>query len=213
MSHPAATSVCSTFPFPALLKERERGMAVRNFREVCAGLEPSYALSREDFGSCRLKEGMIYRGGDLDLVTDMKEVAMPKTVLNLRMRPDPEWIEASGVRMLHFPFRNTGINDTYETKKRENRMWLREVMVELGKLTEADFPLYIHCRSGKDRTGLLVALLLLLLDTPLPVVIEDYLCIEVGEVKREWIETALVGVYDTRQALLKCFSKAKLSSL
>lgn len=188
-------------------------MTVRNFREVRAGLQPSYELCSAEHGSCRLKEGMLYRGGDLDLVRELGEVCNPKTVLNLRIRPDPDWIEAAGVRMLHFPFRNTGINDTYETKKRENRTWLRAVMVELAKLGEADFPLYIHCRSGKDRTGLIVALLLLLLGVPLPVVVEDYLCIEEGEVKREWIETALVGVYDTRQALLKCFSKAKLSSL
>mmetsp|Transcript_3334 Transcript_3334/g.11718 ORF Transcript_3334/g.11718 Transcript_3334/m.11718 type:complete len:196 (-) Transcript_3334:32-619(-) len=188
-------------------------MATRNYREVWEGLKEAYEKCGKDHSSCRLREGMLCRGGDLDLLDSVREVGGAKTVLNLRMRPDGEWLEKEGVRMLHFPFRNSGENASYETKSRENRCWLREIMTALGKMEESSFPLYVHCRSGKDRTGVVIALLLVLLGVPLDVVIEDYLNIAEGTVKREWIETALVDVYDTRQKLLKCFSKSKLPHL
>jgi len=42
-------------------------------------------------------------------------------------------------------------------------------------LLDEDAPLVFHCTAGKDRTGFAAALILLALDVPRPVVIQDYL--------------------------------------
>ena len=44
-----------------------------------------------------------------------------------------------------------------------------------GHLLESDAPLVFHCTAGKDRTGFAAAMILLALDVPRPVVMQDYL--------------------------------------
>jgi protein-tyrosine phosphatase len=46
------------------------------------------------------------------------------------------------------------------------------------------YPILIHCTQGKDRTGLLVALILLLLDVPLDAITYDY-CLSESELLPE----------------------------
>lgn len=41
-----------------------------------------------------------------------------------------------------------------------------------------NYPIIIHCTQGKDRTGLVIIVLLLLLDTPLHAISSDYLASE-----------------------------------
>lgn len=41
-----------------------------------------------------------------------------------------------------------------------------------------NYPIIIHCTQGKDRTGLVIIVLLLLLDTPLDAISSDYLASE-----------------------------------
>ncbi|QNP75807.1 GNAT family N-acetyltransferase [Streptomyces roseirectus] len=50
----------------------------------------------------------------------------------------------------------------------------KEIATALRLIADAHTPVAFHCVSGKDRTGLLAALLLTLLDVPDEVVIEDY---------------------------------------
>lgn len=45
----------------------------------------------------------------------------------------------------------------------------------LRRIADDGAPLLIHCSAGKDRTGLLVALILSILDVPLDAIIGDYL--------------------------------------
>jgi protein-tyrosine phosphatase len=46
------------------------------------------------------------------------------------------------------------------------------------------YPMLVHCTQGKDRTGLLVALILLLLDMPLEAITYDY-CLSESELLSE----------------------------
>jgi protein-tyrosine phosphatase len=52
------------------------------------------------------------------------------------------------------------------------RPWLRELF---EAIVDGDTPVLIHCTAGKDRTGVLVALLLLALRVPRDIVMADYL--------------------------------------
>ena len=59
------------------------------------------------------------------------------------------------------------------------------------------FPLLVHCASGKDRTGVVVATLLTILGIERDLVIREYLWSD-GDIKRAWIEQALDGIGDPR---------------
>ena len=50
--------------------------------------------------------------------------------------------------------------------------------------TESNYPILIHCTQGKDRTGLVIALILFLLDVPLKAISHDY-CMSEGELLPE----------------------------
>ncbi|GLS98958.1 protein-tyrosine-phosphatase [Sphingobium jiangsuense] len=52
--------------------------------------------------------------------------------------------------------------------------FLRHLPLMVDALLARDTPMLVHCTAGKDRTGVVVALFLDLLDVPRPVIIEDY---------------------------------------
>ena len=61
---------------------------------------------------------------------------------------------------------------------------LREIFTLLAD--SSNYPILVHCTQGKDRTGLVVALLLLLLNVPVRVISADYMASENGlESERE----------------------------
>lgn len=62
--------------------------------------------------------------------------------------------------------------DTIDYAKDE----IREIMEVMADTS--NYPIIIHCTQGKDRTGLIIILLLLLLYTPLDAISSDYLASE-----------------------------------
>lgn len=62
--------------------------------------------------------------------------------------------------------------DTIDYAKNE----IREIMEVMAETS--NYPIIIHCTQGKDRTGLIIIVLLLLLDTPLDAISSDYLASE-----------------------------------
>lgn len=130
----------------------------------------------------------IYRGGTVRYINSASVIENPKTVFNLQKGEDPGFPD---IDVYHFPISND--YEKYETAVPEVRAWLRSVVrtVEQG----IRYPLYIHCHSGKDRTGVAVAALLLILGIPEPVIIEEYLLSE-GEVCETRIRTAIEGMRD-----------------
>lgn len=151
-----------------------------NFRDVGAFVN---LILEED----RLPEGRLFRGGSTDYVLDAIEIGSPSTIFNLRNGHDPNTFDADYAR---FPMSNKV--EKYDTSQPEVRTWLNQIIGELEN-TELRYPLLIHCLSGKDRTGIVVAAILLVLGIDRAVIREEYLLSD-GEVQASWINLAMDGM-------------------
>jgi protein-tyrosine phosphatase len=135
----------------------------------------------------------LLRGGKLDAVRDPAEIGHPRTIVNLRMGPDHDTF---GAAYEHVAIPNE--HEKYETRDRTVRRWLNTVGTTIAEAPGT--PILVHCASGKDRTGVVVAVLLLTLGVPREVIAEEYLLSD-GEVDRAWIDRAIDGVGDVEKYL------------
>jgi protein-tyrosine phosphatase len=153
-----------------------------------------------------LPEGRLLRGGQTDFVARPIEVGLPRTVINLRKDPDSA---SPGARTLHFPISNN--YGKYETQNPEVRLWLNRVVSAFAD-AEIEYPVLVHCFSGKDRTGVVVAALLRILNVPDEFIVNEYLLSE-GEVREEWIRAALDGIGDSSRYFKGVNIKAVVANL
>lgn len=153
-----------------------------NFRDV--GGYINLILEKES-----LPEGKIYRGGSIDYIEALEDIGHSKSIINLRNGKDQENFELD---YYHFPMSNK--IEKYNTAQKEVRIWLNSIL----KVFENDdfkFPVLIHCLSGKDRTGIVVAALLLILGVDEKAIEAEYLLSE-GEIKLELIQESINGFRD-----------------
>lgn len=133
----------------------------------------------------------LLRGGKLDHINSPTDVGFPKTILNLR-RGEDRGIGFLGAEMFHIPLPKG--NERSETQLPEVKRWLNNVFYaltyEIDKL-----PVLIHCTSGKDRTGVVVGILLHILYIPIDIIAEEYLLSD-GDVDQEELHSAIDGVGD-----------------
>ena len=152
-----------------------------NFRDVgeCLGILME--------GPAPVPPGVLLRGGKFDWLDRPADLGHPRTIVNLRRGPDPEHL--AGVRLRHLPASNAVEN--YETERPEVRDWVEQA---IGAIIdrENDLPIYVHCTSGKDRTGVVIAALLWALEVPREVIVDEFLLSD--EVARQDIEQALDGL-------------------
>lgn len=136
-----------------------------------------------------------------------------RTVVDLRREPEvaaqPNVFATSpDVRYLHLPLlpdrpaeRPPGsLEELYRSILRECQPQLRRVLAVLAE-PEA-LPALVHCTAGKDRTGLIVGLLLALVGVPRQTIAEDYALSAtylVGHYLVEARERALAGGHDWEQ--------------
>lgn len=151
-----------------------------NFRDV--GAFVNLILEKEV-----LPEKKLYRGGSIDYIKDLEDIGTPKTIINLRNGSDPDTFSLA---YFHFPMANK--YEKYDTCQKEVRYWLNEI-VQVLENPNLEYPILIHCLSGKDRTGIVVAAILLILGIDKEVIIEEYLLSD-GEVSRERIQLAMEGM-------------------
>ncbi len=134
-------------------------------------------------------KGTILRGGSIDYVKSLDEIANAKSIINLRNGSDAMTF---GADYFHFPMSNK--IEKYDTAQKEVKKWLNQI-VQVFENPDLKFPVFVHCLSGKDRTGIVIAALLLILDIDEKIIKEEYLLSD-GEVKEELIELAIEGMRD-----------------
>lgn len=103
--------------------------------------------------------------------------------MNLRMGDEghiDDSLVGNGVTMLHVAAENS--LEKYDTADRDVQTWLQEVTGALAR-DDVALPVLVHCRAGKDRTGVVVAALLLLLGLPEDLVVKEFLLSEGAEEK------------------------------
>eukprot|EP00961_Rhodomonas_salina_P062870 844162-Rhodomonas_salina.1 len=137
--------------------------------------------------------GSVFRSGQVDF-SSWEAARCPRTVLNLRFEPDAERWKVHGCRYIHCPKAND--TEMYDTSSPETRAWLQAVFSALASLDsgtkcysvmrwfETDallvaksgsaFPLLIHCFSGRDRTGIVCAMLQIILGATEQVVVTSF---------------------------------------
>eukprot|EP00928_Gymnodinium_smaydae_P076566 TRINITY_DN59606_c0_g1_i1.p1 TRINITY_DN59606_c0_g1~~TRINITY_DN59606_c0_g1_i1.p1 ORF type:complete len:316 (-),score=36.19 TRINITY_DN59606_c0_g1_i1:119-1033(-) len=109
------------------------------------------------------------------------QLGCPRTIINLRCEPDDvsHLVEPSLVRLRHFKMANKA--NVYDTQSREVRTWLANIL----RLFEhrVEFPVLIHCKHGRDRTGVAIAVLLTILGVSRYAVTEEFLLTEGADAK------------------------------
>ncbi|NUP08814.1 MAG: hypothetical protein HOW73_22435 [Polyangiaceae bacterium] len=138
------------------------GLQPTNFRDVgdalSLWLEPS-----------PLPRGRLLRGGKFDELTALADLGSARTILNLRRGPDPTHLAA---RLLHVPASDELEN--YDTRQHRVRQWLGRALDILAD-PATEWPVYVHCTSGRDRTGVVIAAALISIGVPRNVVFEEYM--------------------------------------
>ena len=137
----------------------------------------------------KIAPGKLLRGGHIDFLDDPRIICNPRTVLNLRFEADRKKWEGYGVRYIQLTAGKAFEKYNIETK--EVRDWMVATIKTISFLRRESLPLFVHCRYGKDRTGIVVACILLLLGFPKYIIIMEYLQSVEGVVKQKWIEKIL----------------------
>lgn len=139
-----------------------------------------------------LNKGLLLRGGSIDFVKKIDEIGNAESILNLRNSSDAQTFNSN-----YFDFPMSNKIEKYDTSQKEVKVWLNQI-VKIFEDTNLKYPILIHCLSGKDRTGIVISALLLIIGIEKKIIIEEYLLSE-GDVKEEWINLALNGMKDTEQ--------------
>lgn len=143
-------------------------------------------------GSYLLPEGRLLRGGAIQDIDSLDAIGSPRSILNLQATADPVW---EFVVMVHCPAPSRG-EDVYDARSRSVRAWLRSIVRRFA--TDLPCPVYVHCFSGADRTGVVVASTLRILGIADETIAAEY-CLSDGVLDGDPIRAFLNGVGDVRQ--------------
>jgi protein-tyrosine phosphatase len=168
-----------------------------------AWIELAGARNVRDLGGLAGASGVIttrglLRGDNLDALTDddvrrLTDDHGLRAVVDLRNRVErpepPEWIARAGLDYHHVPLfdlsgettANVGNDLRLDVGAAYRRMLelagpaIAQVLAIMTADGPSDGAVVVHCAAGKDRTGIVVAVLLRALDVPDDVIVADYL--------------------------------------
>jgi protein-tyrosine phosphatase len=153
--------------------------------------------------------GKVYRSGALCFASreDASKLQATglHTILELRLKgeidkdgPDKEYLTRGVEQNLHWPMGNSrGLGkEAYISYMEDNGPLFARFFQLLAN--QDSYPLLFHCSAGKDRTGILTALLLDFLGTPREIIYDDYLhskrITPKLRVEREWLDAVFAIV-------------------
>ncbi len=140
-----------------------------------------------------LKEGLLFRSGHLeffphDYVQELLNKHNIKTIVDLRLDYEiEEQREYNGVEVVNFQVKTEDIDIDLELDERKyhkvkNYIFMVEKLADLmgdiyRKILEAlgKGAVMVHCYAGRDRTGIVIALLQMLLGVPEQCIVQDFI--------------------------------------
>ena len=137
-------------------------------------------------GGGTFPKGKVFRSGALCFASQADASKLLKmgikTIIDLRLDneiakdgPDKAYLTKGIPNLYHWPMagsRGPGLA-AYESYMEENGPLFKQFFAVLAKPER--YPVLFHCSAGKDRTGILTALLLEAVGTPRNVIYDDYL--------------------------------------
>lgn len=126
-------------------------------------------------GTKRIRQGMIYRGSHLDIFftkAAQPNKAVIRDILRIRTDWDLRGIKESAKGMRSYPLEDLNVRLYHYPKKSRTPQGLAQEMHFLANNVE--FPVYIHCHGGADRTGEIVFILEALLGLKDQDLLTDY---------------------------------------
>ena len=154
-----------------------------------------------DLGGLRTRDGrvvrarQVVRGDNPKALTErgqseFADVVAPAVIVDLRMQLE---VHREGYTVLHDPVRvvnlpmlpQSGVNqEQIDAGAADNLVddYMRQIDVNAASIVEAlrliadpgNRPVFVHCTAGKDRTGIVIAMLLSLLGVDDEVIVADY---------------------------------------
>jgi len=156
---------------------------------------PSLTKRQRDMKLLSLSCGRLIRCGQLCPHHDRETIGNPGVIINLRYSNDaersyhPSLLDSKYVQLYHVPAENS--LEKYDTSNREVAKWIASGLRRIQDAPQ-HAPILVHCRSGKDRTGVLVAAALLAIGIEASLVKSEFL-ISTGTEER-WIDQAIQGL-------------------
>lgn len=131
-----------------------------------------------DIGGCKIKQGMIFRGGELErcyTITEEGKHTFTKElgiVTELDLRADmigkiDRSVAGETVRLVQLPYRP--YDEVFLDQHKQGIVKIMEFLSD-----EANYPVYIHCLGGADRTGMIAIYLRALAGEDDEVIHTDY---------------------------------------